>query len=29
MSKEGRLIAFSAETKQGLEDIYAILEADL
>ena len=26
---EGRLIAFSAETKQGLEDIYAILEADL
>ncbi len=29
MPKEGRLIAFSAETKQGLEDIYEVLEADL
>ena len=29
MSKEGKLIAFSAETKQGLEDIYNLLEADI
>ena len=29
MSKEGRLIAFSAETKQGLEEIYGMLEEDL
>lgn len=29
MTKEGTLIAFSAETKQGLEEIYAQLEADL
>ena len=28
MSKDGKLIAFSAETKQGLEEIYGILEAD-
>ena len=29
MSKEGTLIPFSAETKQGLEDIYGLLETDL
>ena len=26
MSKEGKLITFSAETKQGLEEIYSLLE---
>ena len=28
MSKEGKLITFSAETKQGLEEIYSLLEPD-
>ena len=28
MSKEGKLITFSAETKQGLEEIYSLLESD-
>lgn len=28
MSKEGKLITFSAETKQGLEEIYSLLEPE-